>query len=263
MTRLIRGACAPLILALTATPALAQQDDDAPKLPHRTRVMLGPQIAPRYPGADSSSVFPIINVDRIRGDAPFTFEAPDESGGFSILRRNGFTLGPAYTLQGSRRRRDTDGALPRVGFTVELGAAVGYMVSPNLRVRAEARQGIGGHKGLIGVVSADYIARDADRWLFSVGPRLTLSNAKYNRAYYGVAPSDAAAAGIPAYDPRGGAQAIGGAASVLRQLGGRWGVYGFAKYDRLIDDSGRSPVVRDYGSRNQISGGVALTYTFG
>ena len=36
----------------------------------------------------------------------------------------------------------------------------------------------------------------------------------------------------------------------------------YAGYDRLVRDAGASPLVRRYGSRDQFSGGLGLTYTF-
>jgi outer membrane protein len=254
-------ALALLAASIAATPAHAQ--DAAPDAPRRTRIGLGPQLVPSYPGSDSISVRPFVDVSRTTGDTPFAFEAPDESTGFAVLRNGAFQFGPAIGFEGRRRSRDVGGRLPSVGTTVELGGFVQYALAEALRVRLEVRQGIGGHKGLFGVVGGDYIARDADRWLFSVGPRVTLSSARYNRAYFGVAPVDAVRSGLPAFDADGGVQAVGATAGALRQLTPRWGVSGYAKYDRLVSDAGRSPVVRAFGSRNQLSGGLALTYTFG
>ena len=202
-------------------------------------------------------------MSRTRGDTPFAFEAPDESAGFPILRDDRFQFGPVIGFEGRRRARDVGGRLPSVGATVELGGFVQYALSDALRLRVEARQGLGGHKGLIGVVGADYIARDADRWLFSIGPRVTLAGARYNRAYFGVAAADAAFAGLPAFKADGGLQAVGATVGALRQLTPHWGVSGYAKYDRLVGDPGRSPVVRAFGSRSQPSVGLALSYTFG
>jgi outer membrane protein len=250
-----------LAASIAATPVHAQ--DVAPDAPRRTRIGLGAQLVPSYPGSDSISVRPFVDVSRTTGDTPFAFEAPDESTGFAVLRNGAFQFGPAIGFEGRRRSRDVGGRLPSVGTTVELGGFVQYALAEALRVRLEVRQGIGGHKGLIGVVGGDYIARDADRWLFSVGPRVTLSSARYNRAYFGVAPVDAVRSGLPAFDADGGVQAVGATAGALRQLTPRWGVSGYAKYDRLVSDAGRSPVVRAFGSRNQLSGGLALTYTFG
>jgi outer membrane protein len=252
-----------VVASIAAPPASAQETGTEAKAPRRTRVGLGPQLVPSYPGSGSVSVRPLVDVSRTRGDTPFAFEAPDESVGFPILRHRRFEFGPAFGFEGSRRSRDVGGALPKVGFTVEAGGFAQYALTDALRVRVEARQGIGGHKGLIGVVGGDYIARDGDRWLFSLGPRVTFSDGRYNRAYFGVAPADAARSGLPAFKADGGVQALGATAGLLRQFTPRWGIYSYAKYDRLVSDPGRSPVVRAFGSRNQLSGGLALTYTFG
>ncbi len=246
-------------LAMLATPVAAQ---DSPE-PRRTRIGIGPQLVPSYPGADGISVRPLIDVSRARGDAPFEFEAADESFGFALVNVNGFAVGPSLGFEGSRERDDVGGVLPRVGTTFEVGGFAQYQFNPALRVRAEVRKGLGGHRGWIGTVGADYIWRRGDYWLVSVGPRVTLSDGRYQRAYFGVAPGDAAASGLTAFTPGGGIQAIGANLGYIRQLTRKWGVYSYAKYDRLVDDAGQSPVVRRFGSRNQLSGGVALTYTFG
>lgn len=241
---------------LLAGPALAQDGEG-----RRWRVGAGPQLVPAYPGADRMQVRPLIIVDRVRGDGEFAFEAPDQGGGFTLLRDERFAIGPSFGFEGRRRERDA-GGVRGVGRTVELGGFVNFSPIPSFRIRGEARQGLGGHEGLVGIVSLDYLARDADRWLFSIGPRVTLSDKRYNRAFFSVTPESAARSGLPRFDSDGGIQAAGAAAGLLRQFGPRWGAYGYVKYDRLVGDPARSPVVRRYGDRNQFSGGVALTYTF-
>lgn len=250
------------VLALFAgTQPAAAQDGDQP--PRRTRVGIGPQVTPRYPGASTAQWSPYIDISRTRGDTPFTFEAPDESTGVSLYEDDRLAIGPVVGLQNSRRRRDTGGALHRVGFTVEPGVSVQYSIAPQLRARLEVRQGIGGHKGLTGLAGIDYVARDADRWLVSIGPRLTFADGRYSRAYFGITPQDATASGLAAYRPGGGVTALGAAGSGQYALGRRWGVFGYAKYDRLTGDAATSPVTRRFGSRDQWSGGVGLSYTFG
>jgi outer membrane scaffolding protein for murein synthesis (MipA/OmpV family) len=204
-----------------------------------------------------------VNVDRARGDEPFPFEAPDESFDYALVKANGFAIGPVVNWEGVRSARDVGAALPKVKFSIEPGAFVSYSVSDSFRLRAELRKGVTGHKGWIGTAGADFIARDRDDWLFSIGPRVTWSDNRYHDAWFGVRPSDAAPSGLPAYNPKGGIEAVGAAASFLTRLSGRWGLYTYAKYDRLVGDAADSPIVRRLGSRDQLSGGVGLSYTFG
>ena len=251
-------------LAGLAMPVAAQQPEGRQQdASRRTRVALGVQAVPDYPGADGIGLRPLVDVARADGDDPFAFEAPDESFGLPLVTLDRLTIGPVLGFEGSRRSRDVGGLLPTVGFTVEPGGFVQYELSDRFRLRGEVRKGIGGHRGVIANLGADYVWRDADNWLASIGPRVTIADARYNRAYFGVAPADAAVAGIPAYAVGGGVQAVGVTAGYLRQLTPRWGVYSYAKYDRLVGAPADSPLVARFGSRDQASAGLGLSYTFG
>ena len=182
-----------IALAAVAVPASAQESTEGAE--KRTRIILGPQLSPSWPGADKFSVGPYIDVSRTR-ESTFEFEAPDESFGQPLVH------------------------------------------------------------------SGDYVAREGDDWLFSIGPRVTLGDAKYHRAYFGVTPEAATTSGLPAYDPGGGVQSVGVTAGYHRMLGRNWGVAVYGRYDRLVGDAADSPVTRQLGSRSQPSAGVALSYTF-
>lgn len=248
-----------LAVTLCAGPALAQ-DGDAPT---RTRIGIGPQLAPVYPGADRSSVSPMFEFSRAEGDEPFVFAAADDSFGPALVRADGFSSGPSLALQGKRKLSDTDGRLPRIKRTIEAGAFA-QVEFASFRLRGEARKGIGGHKGIVGNLSADFVARDGDNWLFAIGPRMRIANAKYNRAYFGVPAANAVPGiGLTAYDPDGGISSVGAAANALYAISPSWGVLGYVRYDRMASEAKDSPVIRLYGDRDQWSGGIALTYTFG
>ena len=247
-------------LALAFAPAANAQEADEPT---RTRVGLGVQLVPRFPGAEKVSLRPMVEVSRAKGSEQFDFEAPDESFGFGVLKSGSLIVGPAINLEGSRKADDVGANLPKVGFTVEVGAFAQYALSDSFRLRSEVRRGIGGHEAWIGNVGADFVKRDGDKWLFSVGPRATLSSSKYQQAYFGVSPAASLSSGLPVYEADGGLMAVGLASGYLRQLSRRWGISTYAKYDRLVADAARSPIVRQLGSRNQLHGGIGLTYTFG
>jgi outer membrane protein len=250
-----RAAAALLIAAGLAMPAAAQDT-------HRYRITAGAEVKPAWPGADDVSVGPLFNFDRARGDDPFEFEAPDESFGFGLLHAGPFEFGPAGALTRSRKPQDVGAAVPKVDRTVELGAFANLWLRKQFRLHGEVRRGVNGHEGWVANGGADFVARDADKWLFSIGPRVTWADNNYHDAYFSVTPATALATGLPVYDAGSGIEAIGGAASVLTHIGGPWGLYAYGKYDRLVGDAEKSPIVRTYGSRDQFSAGVGLSYTF-
>jgi outer membrane scaffolding protein for murein synthesis (MipA/OmpV family) len=253
--------CLAAATALTAVPATAQ--DEGETTGKRTRVFAGPQFWPETPGSKKLVLGPFVDLSRAKPGEDFAFEAPDQSFGFDLVDDKKFDFGPTASIIRKRKPEAVGGNLPKVGLTVEAGAFAQAWLTPALRVRAEARKGLGGHGGWVGDVGADYVARQGDDWLFSIGPRVSLGDSKYSRAYFGVAPADVAASGLPAYDPKGGVQSVGVTAGYMRQLTRNWGVAAFARYDRLVGDAADSPVTRAFGSRNQPAFGIALSYTFG
>lgn len=255
---------APLLL-LTAVPAHAQDagNNGGNGGEKRTRIILGPQLSPKYPGAKDLSITPYFDLSREREGTEFTFEAGDESFGAPLVNAGNVAFGPSLGFIGKRTAADVGANLPNVSFTIEAGGFAQVSLTPAVRVRVEGRKGLSGHKGWVGEVSADYVAREGDDWLFSIGPRVTLGDAKYTRAYFGVTPTAALSSGLPAFDADGGVQSVGVAAGYLRQLNKRWGLAAYARYDRLVGDAADSPVTRTRGSRSQPSVGLALSYTFG
>jgi outer membrane scaffolding protein for murein synthesis (MipA/OmpV family) len=254
--------CAGLLLAF-AMPAHAQSDTvEMP--PRRYRVAVGAQVVPSYPGADHNAVRPLFDVSTARGDDQFEFEAADENPNIAVYDRHGLEAGIVVGFQSARTRNRVGADLTKVGFTVEPGVFAGYYLLPKLRAYGELRKGAGGHEGVVSMLALDYVERDGDRWLISIGPRVNLSDAKYRRAYFGVTQRDATAAGIPVYQVGDNVvHSVGLASTGIRQLSKRWGLYGYLAYERLTGDASRSPITERLGSKNQFSGGLALSYTFG
>jgi outer membrane protein len=228
----------------------------------RVRVGLGAQLRPEFIGADSTSVSPLFHVNIARGTREFSFGAPDDSPGIAVVSSNGFSFGPAGNIEGRREGSEIGAPDDTISRTLEAGAFVQYEWKDSFRVRAELLKGINGHEGLIGTVSADKIWRDGDRYVISLGPRVRFSNARYQRTYFGVSPAVSLATGLPIYQPGSGIYAVAMTGGVTYALNNRWGLFGFARYERLLGDAAKSPIVRELGSRNQLSGGIGLNYTF-
>ncbi len=244
--------------ALTiATPAAAQDEDD-----YRVRVGLGGQLKPKFIGSDETQVLPLFDLDIARGDNEFAFEAPDDSFGIRLFSKGGFSVGPAAHIQSKRKESDVGAPVGKVKTTFEVGGFAEYELSESFRLRADLRKGLGGHDGVVGSLGADYIRRDGDRYVFSIGPRALFSSSRFQRAYFGVDDEAALASGLPTYRPDGGIYAVAAASGLSYQFTPQFGMFGYARYEHLVGDAADSPIVREFGSRNQLSGGIGLSYTF-
>jgi len=224
---------------------------------------LGARANPQYPGSKTLVIAPIPSFAIRHVGDPLPFSAPDQSASVAVLgHRDGFDFGPAGNIRLKRDQDDVGAPVGNVGFTVEAGAFVRTWVGPHLRLRAEGRKGIGGHHGLLGDLLADYVLRDDDRTIFSIGPRLHFADDRFENAYFGISRAASARTGIPVYRPGSGLYAVGAVTSIVHQLSPTWGVNAFAGYNRLVRGAADSPIVRRFGSRDQLSAGVGITYTF-
>jgi outer membrane protein len=251
----------PIALALAgllaAVPASAQEKEDL-----RLRLGLGAQVRPEFVGARDREVGPLFDIDIARGDEPFRIEAPDDRFGLRLFSKNGLTFGPAASLATSRKDEDVGAPVGKVDTTFELGGFAEYVAGDSVRFRGELVKGLNGHDGLIGSVAADVIWRDGDRYALTIGPRLLFSDARYQRAYFAISPGAALATGLPIYRPGSGLHGVALASGLTTQFDERWGLFGYARAERLVGDAAKSPIVRAYGSRNQLSAGLGLSYAF-
>jgi MipA family protein len=257
-TRLRLAAFSGAALALfIAAPALAQDGG------WTVTIGAGAQTYPKFPGSDSYGINPLPIFGLRRQGSPLPAKAPDDSFGFGVLGRDSVVnFGPALRFQNKREQDDVGAPVGDVGFTVEAGGFVSILPVRNFRLRAEVRQGLGGHRGLVGDLGADLIVRDENSYVFTIGPRARWGDSDFQRAYFGVTPAVAGATGLPAYAPGSGLYAVGAVAGLTRKLGRNWGVQGYVGYDRLVGDAADSPIVRAFGSRDQFSGGAGLFIEF-
>jgi MipA family protein len=228
----------------------------------RVRVGAGAQLRPMYVGSDDTNVSPVFHVNIARGANQFAFSAPDDSPGIALTASHGLSFGVAGNLDDRRNSSDVGAAVHDLKRTFEAGAFVQYEWHDSFRIRGELLKGIGGHEGVLGTISADKIWREGDRYVISVGPRVLFADGRYQRAYFGVSPEDSVTSGLAKYRPSSGIYAVAAAAGVTYALNDRWGLFGFGRYERLVGDAAKSPIVREFGSRNQLFGGGGVNYTF-
>lgn len=257
--RLLRLALPPILLG-SAVPTLAQ--DNSPGW----TISIGPGVyfRPEFPGARDLELRPWPVIDIRRAGTDPLFETPDEGFGFGIVGDEDFRIGPAFQIEHGRDEEDAIPGIGDVGTTIEGGAFAELYVAPALRLRGEVRKGFGGHKGVVADIGADVIfGTPAEGLNFSIGPRLRLANARYVRAFFGVNPEQSALTGLPVYNVDGGLHSAGALAFANYQFDRRWGIQGYARYDRLLGDAKNSPLVlSSVGSRDQYEVGIGLSFSF-
>lgn len=270
-----RSLClAALTLTLvTASPARAQQPPQGrPAQPEGWSVSVGlaPVFGPIYTGADDYglSVFPDLRVSY--GDRFFA-SVPDGVG-FRLFNQPGLRAGPIARLRFGRNE-DSGGSpflitgetddlagLGDIGVAVELGAFA-EIGSGRWRARAELRQGVGAHDGIVGDLSASHIRRFGKTTVIA-GPRVAFGGGDFVNVYYGIDAAQSARSGIRQYDAGGGLVSWGLGATAVRPLNARVTATLFAGYDRIAGDAARSPLVADLGDRDQFGLGLGIGYRF-
>ncbi len=283
---MIRLFCALLL----AAPALAQQGP-APGLPTATPAMrppapknwtlgigLAPIVAPVWQGSRDHglSVFPDLRLNY--KDSLF-LSVPDGLG-WNAVNQDGWKIGPLAKLRFGRRENtggspflitggsDALRGMGNVGVAGEFGGfAQKTLAAGKLRLRAEVRQGTGGHDGVVADTLVSWSDRNARATLlWSAAIRATWADSDYSNVYFGVTPAQAAATGLPAFRTGSGLISAGITGSLTKPLG-RFGKHGalilFTSYDRLGDTAADSTLIRLRGDRNQVAAGLAYGYRFG
>jgi outer membrane protein len=219
---------------------------------------------PSFPGADRYEVNPFPIVEIRRTGTPRRFTSPKDNFGFTLFDWNGFAIGPVGKLIYDRRERDYSQlrGLGDVDFTVELGGFVEYYAVPWLRTRAEVRNGIGGHDGLVADLSADAIARVSPQLTLSAGPRVTFASDNALSPYFSVSPTQSLLSGLPVYNVKGGLYSYGIGGQARYEWTPKIETHVFVEYERLTDSTSRAPLVVFRGSRDQVTIGFGASYAF-
>jgi MipA family protein len=222
------------------------------------------EAGPRFPGSDDTTVFGLPGLDWRRVGEPERFKAPDDGLSLTLFETPWLRFGPTADFVGERDPKDEREflGLRKVDWTVEGGAFLELWPAEFLRARAEIRQGFNGHEGLVGNIGLDFVQRFG-AFTFSIGPRLTLGDSDYTRAYFGITPDEAEDNGrVSAFRPSGGLVSAGGLASISYKWSEQWATTVYGGYERYVEDAGRSPVTRVLGSRDNYTVGAKLSYSF-
>jgi outer membrane scaffolding protein for murein synthesis (MipA/OmpV family) len=218
------------------------------------------------------SVYPDLRVNY--GD--LLFASVPEGIGVNAIDRSGWKAGPLVKV---RFGRDEDkggspflvagasNALRGLG-NIDAAAEPGVFVEKRFgnreewQARAEFRRGFGGHEGVVADVSLNYRTR-LRRSIFSIGPRATVASKDFMQTFFGIDAAQSSRSGLGRYDADGGILSAGVGATIIRPLDRRRAVTLFTSLERLGDEAGRSPLIRERGRRGQFTIGIGYGFRFG
>ncbi len=279
--RIIPLAAAILALALASAahaqavrPMLPPAGGPTPPPTWVLTVGIAPVVTPAWQGSRDTafSVFPDLRVNY--KDAVFL--SVQDGLGWNAINQDGWKIGPIARIRFGRRESTggspfliTGGSTALRGFgdirlAGEFGGFAQYSPDRRVALRAELRQGTGGHTGLV----ADTSVRFSDgvgKFRYALGVRATFADADYTNVYFGVSPLQGARAGLAPFRTGAGLVSAGVTGSLIRPLGqrGRLGALTlFTGYDRLADAAADSTLIRQRGRRDQFSAGLAYGYRF-
>jgi outer membrane protein len=199
-----------------------------------------------------------------RAGTPESFRAPRDGWGFGIFKGNNFEIGPVGQLK--FRRKDTDDAALRglgdVGWAGELGIFAEYWWMPWFRMRAELRQGFGGHHGIVADLLTDAVLPVTGQLTLSGGPRVSFARTRAISPYFSINAAQSVVSGLPVFDAKGGIRSVGAGAQARYLWTPQWASHLFIEFERLTEDAARSPLVAQRGSPNQVTFGLGVTRSF-
>lgn len=227
-------------------------------------------VSPGWQGSRDTalSIFPDVRVNY----KDVIFASIPDGLGWNVVNQQGWKAGPLVKV---RFGRDEDGrgspflitgqsdalrGLGDVDAAAEVGGFVEKRAGP-LRARVEVRRGFGGHEGVIADGSIAYQLR-AGRTIINVGPRATLASKDYIDTYFGIDAAQSLRSGLRPYSPSGGLLSYGVGGSVIHPLDRRSALTLFTGLERLGDEAGDSPLVRERGRRTQFTLGIGYGLRF-
>lgn len=262
----IMGAMAPAAMAADLYSPYPSRDDAQPASSGWTVTVKGKvAFSPSWNGSDKYSFSGFPSLSWRRAGTPETWSSPDDGIGFALTETPLVSAGPVVRYRAGRYS-GSDGLLTGIHdtrWTLEPGLFVNVWAIPEtLRARIEIRRGFRSENGFAADFGLDWVSR-LGVFTTAIGPRLTVSDARNMRDLYGVSYQDAAwNPTVTPYKPRGGVQSVGLYASATYKISEAWSVTAHGGYDRLVGEAGKSPIVRNIGSRDQWTIGAIVAYSF-
>jgi outer membrane protein len=256
---LARGADSPI-------PAKAASDPD-----WIVTIGIEARAVPAWAGASDNRLaltgLPLFGVRK--AGTPPEFVGARDGIGFAVFDNGQLRVGPSFKLVWERLASSYQAlnGLGNVDFALQAGGFAEYWPAQWLRLRGEARQGIGGETGLTGDLFVDAVV-PLGQFRLSGGPRMTMQTAAAVSPYFSINATQSANSGVsglaqlPVYNASGGIYSYGAGGQLEYFFNKQWATHGLVEFERLTGSVADSPLVTQRGSPNQLTLGLGATYSF-
>jgi outer membrane scaffolding protein for murein synthesis (MipA/OmpV family) len=190
---------------------------------------------------------------------------------FNFGGLTGLQYGPAVSLRLGRKDVD-DPVVARVheiNTTAEAGGFIGYEYIHTGTVPYRLRGSVNVMTNAGIVYGGPRVSVNGSFWapvhpqvLLGIGLGMTWVSRSFNQTYFGVTPEDSVASGLPVYSPSGGLQQGTGWLAAIYQIDKHWFAGAMVYMQRISGSAADSPIVSQRGTRNQITYGAGLAYSW-
>jgi len=225
-------------------------------------VGVGPEYRPDYFGSDDYEWVPDPEVYvKFRN---FVF-LDNDGADIALFGFSGFSFGPSLRVVGDRDEKDNVAltGLGDIDHTLEIGGFAATKFADRVLFRFKIRKGIvGGHDGLVVDAAGTALLFRYGRVSTSVSANATWIGQRYADTYFSITPEQSLASGLPLYDAPRGMRDIGGSFNGYINIGKRWSLNPYVTYSYIFDDFAQTPIIAQYGDRNQFRAGFHLMREF-
>jgi len=257
---------------------IVSPDDDAQRgffsalnflVPDETNLSLGvgPVFKPDYFGSNDYEfdADPQVFV-KVRN---FLF-LDDDGADIALFGFSRFRVGPSIKIKGRRDQDDNPAlnGLGDVGTTFEFGGFVSTTFLDRFAAKARVRHGLKtGHRGTVIDGTLTTLIFRTDAFSLATAGQIRWVGERYADAYFTVTPEQSAASLglLQPYNADSGFESFGGSVTAYINIADRWSLNPYAEYRYIFDDFANTPIIDQFGDRNQVVIGFHLMreFTFG
>ncbi|PWK75512.1 MipA/OmpV family protein [Aminobacter sp. AP02] len=219
-------------------------------------------VRPSFEGSKSYmlSALPIVSLGKAGPE--LRYSSRNDNISLALIDDGVVRAGVAGKINFGRDADDELQGLADIPWGGELGGFFEFYPTDWMRARAELRHGIRSHNGFVADIAVDAFHDVAPNVRVSGGPRVSFASADYFETYYGVNAQQSAASGLGQYDPGSGINSVGVGGAIGWKATDNVVASLFTEYSRLMGPAGDSTIVKERGSRNQVTVGVSTSYRF-